>query len=76
MVYLDIEGRITAVNSAVDGARLGAGAEVLDGGVQGANAGVGTEEEVAVVGQLGDGNVGESGEQLLGLGNSLDVAFI
>ncbi len=72
--FLDIESGVAAVNSAVDGAGLGAGAEVLDGSVQGADAGVGLEEEVAVGGQLGDGNVGEGGEQLLGLGNSLDVA--
>ena len=74
MAYLDIEGGVAAVNSAVDGARLGAGTEVLDGGVHGANAGVGLEEKIAVGGQLGDGDVGESGEQLLGLGDSLDVA--
>ena len=47
---------------------------MLDGSVQGADAGVGLEEKIAVGGQLGDGDVGESGEQLLGLGNSLDVA--
>jgi len=72
--FLDIKSGVFAVNSAVDGARLGAGTEVLDGGVHGANAGVGLEEEVAVGGQLGDGDVGESGEQPLGLGDSLDVA--
>ena len=74
IIYLDIESGVLAVNRAVDRAGLGAGAEVLDGSVQGTNAGIGLEEEVAVGGQLGDGDVGESGEQLLGLGNSLDVA--
>ena len=44
---------------------------VLGNRVDGANAGIRLEMEVAVSGQVGKGNVGELGEHALGLGSDL-----
>jgi len=75
---LEVNALVLLAEAREDGATLGTtgGAVVILGDrVDGADASVSLEQEVAVGGQIGQGNVGELREQLLALGRCLEVAL-
>ena len=74
VLYLDVDRSVLLVQTRQDRASFGtAGRAIVKTGnrVDGADASVGLDEEIAVVGQVRKGNVGELGEHALGLGSDL-----
>ena len=75
---MEVNALVLLAEAREDGATLGTtgGAVVVLGDrVDGADASVSLEQEVAVGGQIGQGNVGELGEHLLAFGRCLEVAL-
>jgi len=78
MTYLEVDALVLLAQTRKDWATLsaaGGAIVVLGDRVDGADASVGLEQEVAVGGQIGQGNVSEFGEHLLALGRCLEVTI-